>query len=530
MGFRFFPSFYPDRINRSEVEYYQTNGPYASITGVAGTKQLQALRFMFTHTYKRTNVALKLNRYVSPGFYLKQQAFNNNFFVSVNSYTKKERAGFYFYFLNNGSRNNENGGIIGDTIPDGDEKLVKSSFPVHINNAIRQNKEYTLMFNPWLKLNRPNDSLSKLSSYLQVKSRFNTGLYHYQDYSVKKEDFYPIMYLDTITNDSSRVMQIVNEASFDVLTKDKNFGASVGYKNEINRLWQHKDSVFLNHLAQAGLTFKKTIEKKDSLAEPKKYVLTDNVNAQYIVAGPMAGNYKVENKAGFTMRKLLFFFNLSAEKRSPDYIYNNWNSNNFYWQNNGYSASEMQQAELGVSFAKKAGLSVLSKNSYNYLYFDEIATPRQYNGSIQNLAVTAFVSHIFFKHLGVSLSNTFQHTSNTKYVRLPQNITTAKLFYAGNLYKNNLQLNIGVQGQVYQSFYGYSYMPATQMFYLQDRIATGNYPYVDLYVNARIRPVSVFVKIENALWGYAGSNYSFVPGYYQPDRAFRFGITWMFFD
>jgi hypothetical protein len=73
-------------------------------------------------------------------------------------------------------------------------------------------------------------------------------------------------------------------------------------------------------------------------------------------------------------------------------------------------------------------------------------------------------------------------------------------------------------------------MPASQVFYLQDRYTTGEYPFLDVYLNARIRPVNIFVKIENVLYGYAGKSYSFVPGYYQPDRAFRFGISWMFFD
>jgi hypothetical protein len=93
-----------------------------------------------------------------------------------------------------------------------------------------------------------------------------------------------------------------------------------------------------------------------------------------------------------------------------------------------------------------------------------------------------------------------------------------------------LQLNTGAQLDLYSSFYGYAYMPSTQMFHLQHSIKTAEYPFVSIYLNARIRPVTIFVKVENILQNYVGTNYSFVPGYFQPDRCFRFGLSWMFFD
>jgi hypothetical protein len=190
----------------------------------------------------------------------------------------------------------------------------------------------------------------------------------------------------------------------------------------------------------------------------------------------------------------------------------------------------MQQTRLGYGLGKTFGAWVLFQNFNNYLYFDIVGAPQQYKSGIQNFAVSAFYSNVFVKHIGIFLQHTFQGTSAETYVRLPQNVSTAKLFYSASSFKNNLLLNVGFQAQYYQSFFGYGYMPATQVFYLQEQRKTGAYPYVDFYLNARIRPVSIFLKIENILQGYAGANYSFVPGYYQPDRAFRLGINWMFFD
>ncbi len=74
-----------DIIQKQQVEYYRTKGPFASLTGIAGSKQEQSFRMLFTHTLKNgLNIAVKFNRFGSKGFYNKQQTFTNNFYTSLN--------------------------------------------------------------------------------------------------------------------------------------------------------------------------------------------------------------------------------------------------------------------------------------------------------------------------------------------------------------------------------------------------------------------------------------------------------------
>jgi hypothetical protein len=350
---------------------------------------------------------------------------------------------------------------------------------------------------------------------------------------LQTDKYYNLFYLDTaLTLDSSNVKQFTNELSYSLVSKKRDTGFSIGYKNEINKVWQKADSLFLNHIIQSDLFFQKAFFSKDSSKILEKSIET-KLNAQYVVAGANVGNFKIESNSFFSYnqtKKRSLFFNLLYEKRHADYIYNYWVSNHFLWLNNGYKPQEQLQAKLGIQLNKHFSASVFYQSTYNYLYFDNIAIPQQYNKTLNNLGLSFNFSHIFFKHLGVALNHVFQQTSNAAYIRVPQNVSTAKLFYHANLFKNNLQLQIGSQAQVYQSFFAYGYAPSTQAFYLQDKFQTATYPYVDFYLNARIHPVSVFLKVENALQGLVGTNYAFVPGYYQTDRAFRFGISWMFFD
>ncbi len=523
-----------DKFSESQIKYYRSKGPYANLNGIAGSKEFQIFKMLFTHTYKdKVNLTIGFNRYTSKGFYLKQQTYTNNFYLSSNYTTKSKKAGYYLYLLNNGNKNQENGGIKDGRLTDSSLLFNKQLFPVKLSDANRDNREFKVMINPWLRLNRSGDSTQSTNHYLQLKSAFSTNSYRYKDVGIPTDHFYKHIYLDTVkTIDSTHVKKLTNELAYSLVTKNDKLGFSIGYKNELNQVWQHGDSVFMNHIAQSDLVFRNSWMKKDSL-KPKDRSFETRFNLQYVVEGSNKGNYKAESNSLFTFntkKQYSLFLNLLYENRNADYMYNNWISNHFYWFNNGYTSVQQMQLKFGIHLGRYFSASVFNQTISNYLYFDQEASTKQYTGSIQNTGLNLNFTRIFFKHVGVGLNYLYQNTSNTALVRVPQNTATFKLFYNGSLAKNNLLLQIGAQVQGYDAFYAYSYMPSTQTFYLQDTYKTDLYPYVDVYLNARIRPVTFFLKLENVLQGLSGPNYALVPGYYQTDRAFRFGLTWMFFD
>ena len=173
-------------------------------------------------------------------------------------------------------------------------------------------------------------------------------------------------------------------------------------------------------------------------------------------------------------------------------------------------------------------MGVLAQNMDNQLYMNTYAEPAQVPYSIKNLAVYIRKDILLFKHLGLNLGYTYQTSSNEWVFSVPHNVANGALYYQGNLFKKALNLQIGFSAQFFSSFYGYNYMPATNMFYSQNSVRVGNYPYVDFFLNARIKPVRIFVKIDQVAQGFLGHNYSLAPGYLQNDRAFKFGVNWIF--
>jgi hypothetical protein len=403
---------------------------------------------------------------------------------------------------------------------------------VRLDSTGRDNRENRVMINPWFRLNRKADTSNGVNHFIQIKSRFVDQSFRHSDSRISQEGFYHVAYFDTVaTLDSSHVRQFINEIDYSVVQSKNKFGLSFGYKNEINEIYQKADSAFRNDIIVFDAVFRPVL-KKDTVSRIDRNFET-HLSGGYILAGPNGGNYKIESNSVLVTnekKKRNVFLDLLVERRNPDYIYNRWVSNHFLWLNNGFKAQQQLQVRAGINFKKVFKAFIFSQNISNFLYYDETALPKQLAGGVMNLGLNVSFTKVFFKHLGISLQHIFQNTNKPAYVRIPANISTGKLFFHANLFKSNLQFQFGGQIQIYETFKPYNYMPATQAFYLQDSYNTGSYPYLDVYLNVRIRPVSVFLKVENVLQGYAGNNYSFLPGYYQPDRAFRFGITWVFFD
>ena len=130
----------------------------------------------------------------------------------------------------------------------------------------------------------------------------------------------------------------------------------------------------------------------------------------------------------------------------------------------------------------------------------------------------------------MNLGYNYQSTNYQAIVSIPNHVANGALYYQGNLFKKALQLQIGFNAQYFSEFNGLAYMPATNIYYVQTRKMTGDYPFIDFFLNARIKPVRFFIKIDHVTQGFLGNNYYLTPGYLQNDRAFKFGLNWLFFD
>jgi hypothetical protein len=516
------------KIGLNDVAYHYTKGPYAQLTGIAGTQQLQLFRMIFANSFKNNfSLSLKLNRYTSQGFYSQQQGSTNNFYVAANYITHNKRFGFNSFVLVNNNKFQENGGIKGDTMAEANLLVNKTLFPVKISRGSRENRELTARYNNWFRLNK--NSESGMQTFLYAYGQFSQQKYKYKDDNSGSDRFYLLYYLDTLsTKDSTRVFQFNNGAGINLKSHDQSFSISGGYENEAASIWQRYDTLLTNHLLKVNVTHHSHLKTKDSAIIDFKNI----ANISYILAGNQASDFMANTGHQFRFIKntksvLSGELKLMLENRTADYLFRRWYSNHFIWENT-FKPVQTVGADLNLG-NKYIRIGATLKSIQNYVYLDQLGYPMQQAGSVTNTAFRIQANYVFFRHLGVSLTQQIQ-SSSSNVISLPGSVSMGSLYYTGNLFKNNLNLCLGAELEYFSKFTPYAYMPATQQFVVQDRFSAGEFPFLDIYLNARIKPVNIFLKMENVLHGLMGTNYSMVPGYFQPDRAFRFGLTWTFFD
>ena len=177
------------------------------------------------------------------------------------------------------------------------------------------------------------------------------------------------------------------------------------------------------------------------------------------------------------------------------------------------------------NFALSANYNIYS----NVLYFNDSAIAKQYKGKIP--VVSAFLKKDFtFYNWHLNNKIIYQSVPDSSVIRLPEFVFEHSLYYENDVFKGAMRLQVG--GSIYfvSEYFANAYMPATAQFYLQDKKKYGNYPFIDLFINVKIKTVRIFLKIDHLNNGWMGNNYMLTPNYPMNDRAFKLGVSWRFFD
>ncbi|WP_439882979.1 putative porin [Pontibacter sp. MBLB2868] len=219
--------------------------------------------------------------------------------------------------------------------------------------------------------------------------------------------------------------------------------------------------------------------------------------------------------------------------RSPSLVEQFMLSNHFEWDNDNFNNSVFDRTE--VSYEGKLGgrqylkLSGNFTNIKRYIYFNEDAVPEQLDNSQRILGAT-IAHNIHFGPIHFDNFVTYTNTDEADKVRVPEWLFDSKLYFEGFLFKKALFGQFGVQAYMPTGYYADAYMPVTQQFYLQNNFELSTYPVIDVFLNADIKTLNVFLKMSHAnneLWE---PGYFVTPGYPGMRRSFVFGIKWMFFD
>ena len=182
----------------------------------------------------------------------------------------------------------------------------------------------------------------------------------------------------------------------------------------------------------------------------------------------------------------------------------------------------------GRTFELKFNYAIID----NYTDFGLDAMPSQHTGGLSVAALSLRKGlHAWKFHLDSDVL--IQKSSNKDVLDLPlAAIRSAGYFehlirFKSTGGKLNTQLGFDI---TYNTLYRpYNYMPATGRFYRQE-LSTGNYPFVNVFLNFKLKRTRFFFMFDHVNAGMMGNNYDMIPNYPMTVRMLRYGLAWTFYN
>jgi hypothetical protein len=547
-----FTYYYPLMYQPEKYVFMNTQVPFTELDWTfGGARELAEQTFRVRHSQnvnRFLNFGLIYDVVYNLGQYNYQRAIDKDF-TFHGSYTGQKYKIYFAAGLNNLSTN-ENGGI-----KDGSQLKDFATRDVEVNlggldKAVSLIKNQNLFlvqrYTVGNKPAAPKDSNSvAVSKSFRLKGTFShififdNNRRTYSD-SYPKSGFYDTAFIsEQVTFDSLSARSFKNTVRFDFSTDETRkfrLGGGVGIRNELFRysqivpthdtlladtaVWRRSNNVLMGKLYS-------------DIGDLFRWVAT----GELYLNGYRAGDFNLNGviSKSFSWKKGIATWNITGGivSRKPSFWYDQWGSNNFEWHNDLKKEFRM---DLGTEFSYPGRNTEIRLNYAiidNYTDFDTTAYPSQHTGGLSVASMYLRKDLRAWKfHLTTDLL--VQKSSNSKILDLPlATVRSAGYFeHLFNFRRTNGQLNtqLGAEVTYHTLYHPYAYMPATGRFYRQDIVETGNYAFINVFLNLKLRRTRIFLMLDHVNSGFAGYNYYMVPSYPMNIRMFRYGLAWTFYD
>lgn len=526
-----------------DINYYNVPTPFSEIKYRSAIKQGQNLNALFaTNLNERLNIFVGYRGLRSLGTYINQLNSIGNFKIGGSYNTKNER-----YFLRTNivvqdMSNQENGGIT-------DIDLFQSSqnpynnrerLNVYMRDAKSLFKEFRTFLDHKYKFNKSEENEIWLKHRMVYDYKTNQFEQNQLNTYEKNISYFGNSYTSSI-NDKVRFRNFYNqlalayksatlgEVSFDVDFSSFNyFYNSVVIKNDnsIVPTSLNYDVVTLGGsyaIAKQGLNF--SAFAKQSISKFATTELQANVHYQINRDFGLKAQYQFLSKIP----------EMTAQLFQSSYVNYNWKNDFSNEKIQSISAVlENPYVNLSGNFQFLNDKIYYSNNNQTIDAYGipeyQLISPKQYGKSIAYFNIKA---HREFKFGKFALDNTlmFQQVSQDQNIlNVPSFLTRNTFYFTDQFFKKALFLQTGIVFNYHTKYYGNDYSPILGQYYIQDYRKIGGFPTFDLFVNAKIKTVRVFLSLEHFNAKLTGYNYFATPTQPFSDMTLRFGLIWDFFN
>ncbi len=251
-------------------------------------------------------------------------------------------------------------------------------------------------------------------------------------------------------------------------------------------------------------------------------------------SGYRGGDYSVGARAEFTAfikgKPLILSGEFRESMTSPGYWQQNWRSNHYIWNNDFGKEGETR---FNIAFrVPDHGIELGFWQSVlrDKIYYGPDCLPVQHNGSV---SVTSIYAQKDFTIKGLHLNHRLlvQLSSNEDVVPVPLVSAFLSYYYEFWIKRDVLRVQIGVDGRFNTKYRAMGYNPALSVFYNQNEVEVGNYPYIDAFIAAKWKRMRILVKYQHLNKGMFGNNEFFsIAGYPLNPGMLKIGLSWAFYD
>jgi hypothetical protein len=138
---------------------------------------------------------------------------------------------------------------------------------------------------------------------------------------------------------------------------------------------------------------------------------------------------------------------------------------------------------------------------------------------------------IIFGKFTLDNSLIFQKVSQNKDIlNVPKILARNTFYYSDTILKGAMFFQAGFSLKYFSKYYSNEYNPLISSFHIQNQKKIGEFPILDLFVNAKIKQTRLFLKAEHFNSTFTGNDFYSSPHYPYRDFIIRFGLVWNFFN
>lgn len=559
--------FFEDALNAwipsiKTQKYYNTRIPMTILsynTGGTSENTQDRLSAVFSgNVNKAIEIGAAMDYIYSKGTYNEQSTSDFTWRV-FGSYTG-DRYELQAFFNSYNFLNKESGGITDDRyitdpaeVQGGTTTVNNKTIPTNLNNAHSRIYGTELYLNHRYKIGfyenhrDPETDTIVSRTYIPVTSfiwttNYKSNRHLFLNSGIENDTtFFDNTYFSLQgTNDETSYWKLANTLGVSMLegfNKYAKFGLAAYVTHEFRKYTQLTDTIESSSAESGRLTAlpqysiphtytENLIWVGGQLTKQQGSIITYNATAQFGLVGSVAGDIDISGDISTKFKLKNDSVKISGygyfKNKAVPYLINNYISNHFIWQNDFGKERRVRVGGMLDFPLTRTKANVGVENIQNYIYFNNSGLPTQDGGNVQIFSAT-IDQNFKFGIFNWNNSLTYQTSTNESILPLPKFAIYSNMFLQFTIARV-LNVQFGVDCNYYTKYHAPAYNPATMTFHTQQEVECGNFPFMNVYANMKLKKTRFFVMMSHFNESFMGGNFA-IPHYPLNGMKFQMGLS-----